>query len=389
MRESRDDVEAFATLQAMVKRSLFSAAHAQTYVDLFRSVDWVVTDRLRDFLTQRHSRVVSTQAVEDGFDMERRAADHRQNSTMAPDRMWSTLIDKTVRTTRHEFDEVDWRFHPRTRGAGTRLSRSPFRPDCGHNPDDDLDFRAPLRGAGSVAPGSRTHCWRAAGRRSWRRTKGSPQTAPSLTRSTPCIAITRTSRPMCCHTLRMRRSSRASTSLSATRGASGRIVLECILEGMLISQETGEVRYAEDLPLLAALCSSEQLWRFVARKRQQSEPRPAWPQTPPSRHHRRGSAVDHDAPPGIFGKFWRRAPCRRRCARQRPPGGRRPTLLERSRGDRRANGRVSRPAAAPVPTVCPHRIPTQGSTTSRASSTLSVWDPCASFSPALRTLTSA
>jgi len=59
--------------------------------------------------------------------------------------------------------------------------------------------------------------------------------------------------------------------LSDPRSERTRMVLECILEGILISRETGEVRYTEDLPLLAALCSSEQLWRFVARKRQHSE----------------------------------------------------------------------------------------------------------------------
>ena len=41
--------------------------------------------------------------------------------------------------------------------------------------------------------------------------------------------------------------------------------------GVLQEKGSGEIRFPEDLPLLCAMCSSEQIWRFVSRKLQHSE----------------------------------------------------------------------------------------------------------------------
>ena len=81
---------------------------------------------------------------------------------------------------------------------------------------------------------------------------------------------------------------RINLPLQDPRADNTRAVLEAVLEGVLqekdgederdIRERTekksklpGEVRFCEDLPLLCALCSSEQIWRFVARKRDKSE----------------------------------------------------------------------------------------------------------------------
>eukprot|EP00439_Symbiodinium_sp_Y106_P069762 s961_g12.t1 len=55
------------------------------------------------------------------------------------------------------------------------------------------------------------------------------------------------------------------------RAEKTRALLEAILEGALRDKDRGEVRFPEDMLLLAAMCSSEQIWRFVARKRRESE----------------------------------------------------------------------------------------------------------------------
>ncbi|CAE7235044.1 RYR1 [Symbiodinium pilosum] len=55
------------------------------------------------------------------------------------------------------------------------------------------------------------------------------------------------------------------------RAEKTRALLEAILEGALRDKDSGEVRFPEDMPLLGAMCSSEQIWRFVARKRKESE----------------------------------------------------------------------------------------------------------------------
>ncbi|CAE7450627.1 RYR1, partial [Symbiodinium necroappetens] len=55
------------------------------------------------------------------------------------------------------------------------------------------------------------------------------------------------------------------------RAEKTRALLEAILEGALRDKDRGEVRFPEDMLLLAAMCSSEQIWRFVARKRKDSE----------------------------------------------------------------------------------------------------------------------
>ena len=36
-------------------------------------------------------------------------------------------------------------------------------------------------------------------------------------------------------------------------------------------EKDSEIRFPDDMPLLCAMCSSEQIWRFVARKRKDSE----------------------------------------------------------------------------------------------------------------------
>lgn len=41
-------------------------------------------------------------------------------------------------------------------------------------------------------------------------------------------------------------------------------------------KSSGEIRFPEDMPLLSAMCSSEQIWRFVSRKLQESELYKAW-----------------------------------------------------------------------------------------------------------------
>lgn len=103
------------TAKAMAKRSLFNAAHVQNYTGMFVATGFQMTPQLRDALARRHSRLISTQVLEDGFNVERRATDHCSNEAMSNDRMWSTLTHKEVLTQRHSYDEVDWRAQAKTR----------------------------------------------------------------------------------------------------------------------------------------------------------------------------------------------------------------------------------------------------------------------------------
>ena len=78
----------------MAKRSQFARTHVQSYVQAFKSHGSVLTPRLKRMLSDRHSRIVLTQAVKDGFQVLSRAETTAKNSVVCADRMWSTLVQK-------------------------------------------------------------------------------------------------------------------------------------------------------------------------------------------------------------------------------------------------------------------------------------------------------
>ncbi|CAE7451856.1 RYR1 [Symbiodinium natans] len=63
---------------------------------------------------------------------------------------------------------------------------------------------------------------------------------------------------------------RINIPLMDPRADKTRAILEPILEGTLRDKDRGEVRFPEDMLLLAAMCSSEQIWRFMENKRKES-----------------------------------------------------------------------------------------------------------------------
>lgn len=79
-------------MKKMATRSKFNSVAVEQYIRIFTDCGWRSTPRLRAWLTQKHSRINTTQLCEDGFCREHIAEQSGRNALMACDRTLAPVV---------------------------------------------------------------------------------------------------------------------------------------------------------------------------------------------------------------------------------------------------------------------------------------------------------
>ena len=96
-----------AVAKKLVARSPFQTLPVQQIANIFIDHNWQSNNEVRSFFKKKHSRLLGTQVVEDGFQRQRRAEASTYNRKGKAITAWRTVIEKQVLEEVHAFDRPE------------------------------------------------------------------------------------------------------------------------------------------------------------------------------------------------------------------------------------------------------------------------------------------
>ena len=90
----------------MYERSIFQLVPVQQAVHILLKTDWQVTDRVKAFWTEKMSRIIASQVVEDGVQRQRRQETDRHNTRGTNESAFQALIEKQVANVVQHYDPL-------------------------------------------------------------------------------------------------------------------------------------------------------------------------------------------------------------------------------------------------------------------------------------------
>lgn len=97
---------ATAAAKRVHDRHIFHLASNQQLLGVMRGANWQLTPAVLEWVRQLNRRLIATQVVEDGFNVQRRKETQASNKTMRHASYYYALVSKKVLSQKHHFDEA-------------------------------------------------------------------------------------------------------------------------------------------------------------------------------------------------------------------------------------------------------------------------------------------